>query len=340
MIRGVRAAAETRDWALDLRHPDKPLGDLGGAVGLIAESPSLALRSLRARLPAVGLLGTAGTPRRPEVRLDDEAIGRQAARHLLERGHRRCACLAEGRNDRWLRLRNEGFRRELAIAGVLVEVLDAAGLAQQLAIQPGPLGVFAGNDGHARGICETCLRAGIAVPAQVAVVGADDDDLFCALSRPALSSVRIPFHRVGEEAGALLARLIDGRAGPAQVAVSPTGVVERASTALCLDDDEVLAKAHAVMGQRACQGLGPAGAARAAGVSRRTLERRWKTRFGGTLGRHLASTRLTEAERLILSTRLPMAEIARRCGYPGITQLSRAVRLARGLPPTRLRGLR
>ena len=83
----------------------------------------------------------------------------------------------------------------------------------------------------------------------------------------------------------------------------------------------------------------PAGAARAAGVSRRTLERRWKARFGRTLAVHLAGTRLAEAERLIISSRMPLGEIARRCGYPGPSQLSRTVRAQRGMTPSQLREL-
>ncbi len=79
--------------------PDQPIGPLHAAVGAIAETPGKAISSMRRRIPVVGLLGQRGTPTRPVVHLDDEAIGRLAARQLLERGYRRGAwhLLAQGK---------------------------------------------------------------------------------------------------------------------------------------------------------------------------------------------------------------------------------------------------
>ena len=97
---------------------------------------------------------------------------------------------------------------------------------------PRPLGLVSGNDLHGLRALDACRRAGLAVPEQVAVVGADDDAEVCDLSDPPLSSVTFNPERVGYEAAALLERLMAGRSGPREpLLVPPLGVSTRQSTA-------------------------------------------------------------------------------------------------------------
>jgi LacI family transcriptional regulator len=87
---------------------------------------------------------------------------------------------------------------------------------------PKPVGVFAYHDLWAVQLIEACRLAGLRVPDDVAVIGTDNDDLLCRLSRPALSSIIIPGERVGWEAAAILDRLLEGeKARPEPMLVRP-----------------------------------------------------------------------------------------------------------------------
>ncbi|TPE51712.1 GlxA family transcriptional regulator [Amaricoccus solimangrovi] len=77
--------------------------------------------------------------------------------------------------------------------------------------------------------------------------------------------------------------------------------------------------------------------ARHAGVSSRRLETLFRTAVGASPGAYYLALRLKAARRLVLDTRLPMAEIAERAGFSSIAALSRAFRREYGLPPSAAR---
>jgi DNA-binding LacI/PurR family transcriptional regulator len=88
-------------------------------------------------------------------------------------------------------------------------------------------GVFAGDDEAAVGVLAVLGKAGKRVPADVSVVGFDDQRLSAYLAPP-LTTVRPPTERVGHEAVQQLLRLIrTGQAG--RLILLPTGLVIRQS---------------------------------------------------------------------------------------------------------------
>src|SRR6185295_13858868 len=73
---------------------------------------------------------------------------------------------------------------------------------------PKPAGIMACTDQLGFWLLDAAVRAGIAVPEEVAVVGVENDEALCTMSRPPLSSVALPTERVGYEAARLLSRQI------------------------------------------------------------------------------------------------------------------------------------
>ncbi|MCZ4352781.1 helix-turn-helix domain-containing protein [Roseovarius aestuarii] len=69
----------------------------------------------------------------------------------------------------------------------------------------------------------------------------------------------------------------------------------------------------------------------------RTLDRRFRAALGASPGRVYRDIRLSEARKLLESTRLSIAEIAIRCGYESPAALARAMRARYGAPPSQLR---
>ena len=136
--------------------------------------------------------------------VDQELGARLATRHLLGLGHRTVTHLA-GPQD-WLdaRARVEGWRAELresgAPAGELIQGDWNADcgyeVGQELARRGAPTAVFAANDQLALGLLRAFHEGGVAVPAEVSVVGFDDI-MGSAHFIPPLTTVRQDFTALG-----------------------------------------------------------------------------------------------------------------------------------------------
>lgn len=77
--------------------------------------------------------------------------------------------------------------------------------------------------------------------------------------------------------------------------------------------------------------------ARRVGVTSRSLETIFGRAIGETPGAYYLRLRLAAARRLVLDTRIPVADIAARSGFSSTSAFSRAFVRAFGQPPTRLR---
>lgn len=188
----------------------------------------------------------------PTVSVDDVLGGRLAVEHLLAVGHRRIAVVTGPSSIRQCVDRVVGARAAIADAGldpdeVLVEVPVRGLNADQgeeaahrlLTRQPQgrPTGVFCVNDLLALGVLRTLLRAGVAVPDQMAVVGYDDVPFASMLMVP-LTTVRQPTHEIGWTAADLLLTMNtrgdagdDGGDNPREVQFAPEIVVRLSSSA-------------------------------------------------------------------------------------------------------------
>ena len=73
-----------------------------------------------------------------------------------------------------------------------------------------PDALFCGNDQIARGAVDALREFGLAVPADVAVVGFDNWDVMTEATRPSLTSVDMNLDTLGREAGAALLEMMAG----------------------------------------------------------------------------------------------------------------------------------
>ncbi|MEV6513353.1 LacI family DNA-binding transcriptional regulator [Streptomyces sp. NPDC051642] len=179
----------------------------------------------------------------PAVVPAERAGGRTAARLLLAAGHRRLAVIG-GLDDIASVERTRGIREALRAEGVTVpkewivrgggEI--SAGYAGALrlldGVEPGrrPTGVLCYNDRVAAGVLHAATRLGIDVPADLSVVGYDDQEHMAAFLTPPLTSVALPHRAMGEAAARLLLDAIEaGQTPPATVRRLPCPVVSRAS---------------------------------------------------------------------------------------------------------------
>ena len=228
-------------------------------------------------------------------------------------------------------------------------------LTRWLAQLPKPLGLMACNDVRARHVLEACRTLGLRVPHDVAVLGVDNDEMICELTEPTLSSIDQAARRIGYEAAAMLDRLMQpasvaaagrGRrrpprvsAAPPKIIVPPIGVVARASTdTLATSDPLVFETLHAI---RRTPWRRPAieALAAAVGLSRTSLESRFKGAVGRSIHEEYIRLRLAATRRLITTSDLPLKTVAARTGFPSVQYMTTFVRRHTGLTPARLRAL-
>lgn len=101
--------------------------------------------------------------------------------------------------------------------------------------------------------------------------------------------------------------------------------------------DPRLAQAIRLMEAHVDQPLTVAAIARRAGITARTLEEIFRKSIGETPGAYYLRLRLNAARRLVVDTRVPMADVAARTGFSSAAAFSRAFSRAFGQAPVRLR---
>lgn len=228
------------------------------------------------------------------IDVDDRAVGAAAAEAFRQAGFRHFACLGNG--SPYSEQRIDGFVQALDLSvSVHTEtafkaarysehfVAPSAALRLWLESLPKPVAVFAVHDPLGRLLCGTCQELGIAVPDQVAVIGANNDELVCGLSYPMLSSVAIPWDAIGTLAGELMQSLLAGQDLPTDpVLVPPGGVVLRYSANFLAVDDPQLRRAMSYLYERMQDSISVGSMCGELRVARRTLERKFKEFYRST----------------------------------------------------------
>jgi len=348
VLRGIaRYLKERGPWSIFLEQRElgaAPPAWFSGwkGEGIVARSADARLR--RPGVPLVAL-DDARPPdeRRPAILNDNREVGRLAVRHLLDRGYRSLAFYGP-RSGWWVEERLAGARE--AAAGRLA-VRRASGrpweaeqsaLRQWLSVLPGPVGLVAANDLHGLRALDACRRAGLGVPEQVAVVGADDDVEVCELSDPPLSSVAFNPERAGYEAADLLDRLMRGERPPrAPQLIAPLGVTARQSSdALAIADAHVARALHFIR-RHACEGINVRSLLREVPLSRRSFEHRFRKAVGRTPKAEIRRLQIERAKELLSGSDLKLAAVADRAGFHQPAYLVSVFRRAVGLTPAAYR---
>jgi len=174
------------------------------------------------------------------------------------------------------------------------------------------------------------------MPAQVAILGVDNDMVIDYLSQPQLSSIDPDAHGVGHAAVALLAAQFQGRRTPKRVElIPPKRLVSRGSTEVFPVQPEWLAEALAFIHRNATHGISAADVVRYVGYSHTFVQRAFRERLDSTIQHEIARTRLIEANRLLSLGELKVGEIVKRCGFSSFQYFCNCYTSAFGHSPTR-----
>lgn len=355
-LRGVyRYLAEGHDWDLQLIRADTELtvpsirqAERDGVQGFLVcyhPSPDALAALAEVRVPVVSFVAGSVPERHGFFRLPDEdnvRIGTLAAEHFRSLGRfRSFGFVPDEDNLFWSRQRLSGFRRGLGKDARHLSIFsrpangvsDASALADWLAALPKPTAVMAAWDYRAAQVMSACRKAGIAVPAQAAVCGMDDDEFICGSVTPSLTSIRADRDGQGHAAATVLDAIMDGGRRPTvnSAPFHAASLVVRGSSAPIAPVASLVEHALAQVAQHALGGISASDVARHLGVSRRLLDMRFRQLGLPSVAEELTSRRLEKVKRLLAETHLPLDRIAALSGFPNPDSMRNLFRRRFGL---------
>ena len=318
--------------------------------GLITEwLPEVTEALLKLDLPTVIADTDFSYPGVVSIDVDDWAVGAAAAEAFQRAGYRSFACLGNGtpysgqRIDGFLQALNSpvSVHTETAFEDARYSEHFAApnaALRTWLEALPKPVGIFAVHDPLGRFLCSTCQQLGIAVPEQVAVIGANNDELVCGLSYPMLSSVAIPWDAIGALVGESMQNLLSRGNGAGQsTLVPPGGVVMRHSANHLVVDDPQLRRAMSYLSERGQDAITVGQMCDDLRLARRSLERKFKEFYRCTPWEMLCRLRVARAKQLLAQTNHPIGMISELCGFNDAERMAVVFKRVTGEAPSRFR---
>jgi DNA-binding LacI/PurR family transcriptional regulator len=197
--------------------------------------------------PNVVLLD-ARTKRRsvPAVVPDERGGARAAVAEFVAHGHRRIGFVNDAAAPPAAALRLAGYREALKAHGIRFDarlVVDAqpapdgttvpadggGAAAVRLVERAGATALFCFNDRMAVAAYRGLRAHGLHVPADVSVIGFDDQEFVASFADPPLTTVALPHYAMGEWAARALVDRVNGRPVPAETHLMPCQLVRRAS---------------------------------------------------------------------------------------------------------------
>lgn len=258
VIRGANTKARELGYHLVISSSEGPedmrslLEDLnrgsivdGVAVMVSEQAEGLQEVLFKVRVPTVILDSVLENGPQDNVVIDQRAGALALTRHLVTKcGAKRIFFVGGLDTNMDTIARRQAFEEVLEASGLPVSPDDvyhldyqyesAYALAQERVREWAGEGncVFAANDEMACGVVDAAAEAGLHVPGQLAVVGFDDTRI-AAMTRPPLTTVRVPMFEMGATAIELLCQRLDDPEMPSRrVSLSPELVIRESCGAV------------------------------------------------------------------------------------------------------------
>ena len=299
----------------------------------------IALRDDESSYPSVRGVGLR------HVGCDNARIGEEGARFLMAKKLRHFAYVPANVKDASLDCRQNAFVDTLMAAGFTPCIYrsprtrqnSSDDLVRWIADLPKPCGVMAAFDQRAKNVLDACRTAQIDVPAQILVLGVDDEEYICENTLPSLSSILPDFNGGGFRAAEALQQIIDADCGAncsqpsASLLYGVRQIVERASTADVSGTARSVALACEFMRRNAADPIGIDDIATAAGTSRRLLEKHFRAVMNTTAAHELQRIRLELVKKQLEETDIPLERVGEKCGINTAAHLKRLFKRTFGM---------
>ena len=281
---------------------------------------------------------------------DNYQAGVLAARYLAELGMPHFAFWGNQKRN-YSQSRQTGFVDELGRMGKECDVFDCdvyalpfkerwtfLGREMRKVIRRlrKPVALFVKDDLAARTILQQCENLGVQVPEEMAVLGFNDDIVFCHASYPPLSSLAYPGRRIGFVAASILSRLMenDGVELPPVTEVNIVSLIKRESTNTQGFEDEMVARAIKIIRDEACsRSLKVSQIVKRLGVSRSLFQAKMNQVMGKSPKQLIDEAREQRLKSYLETTDLQIKEISFEMGFSSVEELCRFFKRATGMSP-------
>ncbi|MDD4101592.1 MAG: XylR family transcriptional regulator [Kiritimatiellae bacterium] len=338
---------EGREGEQKMLHPDTwgCTGIIGNLDGL---APARRLMTLNVPIICTNRTDEFINAANPLSRLncvvcDNHLIGQRAAEYFIGLNFKHFAFVGQVNRAKWSEERKTSFCARLLQDGCCSEVytLSSAAARKDFGIEqrdlcdwlkrlPKPVAIFAANDVRGRQVLDSCAKARIAVPQEVAVLSVDNDELLCETTIPQMSSIQMTTEQAGFEAARVLDGMMRGRKhGNFKQTVITYGfshIVTRPSTATVLLSDALVVRTLEFIRINSDIAVKVEDLAQHLHVSRRSLETRFKSVTGRTVYSEIMRVRLDRVQTLLCETPLSIERIAETCGFNDASHLGKAFR--------------
>ncbi len=284
-----------------------------------------------------------------QIGFDPLATGMVAADHLMALPGRAYACAGDTLSSTEQKIAR-GFVERLHQAGLdaIRTTFSSHDSSESTALRnhdvlawlaelPKPAAIFALNDSLAHSLARSCFSAGLRVPQDIAILGCSNDEFLCSVSQPPLSSVSLPYAALGYEAAKLLDSIMSSVEAPRRKLLPPLGAITRQSTDPAAQAEPALAAALRFIRENLTGRIGVDDIAEASGMSRSSLERRFRAVVGRSPLAELVRERVERAQHLLVNSELSIKEIAKVAGFHDVRHLSVTFRIKTGLTPSKYR---
>lgn len=278
-------------------------------------------------------------PRAPIIMLNNDniAVGRLGAQHLMSRGRfRTYAYVPSARKSPWSTYRERGFRLELAKTGIIPVSFDRrrTGLEDWIVALAKPAAIMTVTDDEAVNVIDACHRSKIKVPEQVAVLGVDNDEIFCKSAKPQISSIQPNHIELGRRAALELDRLMRSlRPKRETIFIPPLRVVERRSTMSIPPAGHLIDEGLKFIRNHFQEGIAVKDVAEHLGISESLLRLRFRTVHGKSVRDVLLDTMLEQAKKSLARTAKTIAEVSAASGFSSPCRMSHFFKERLGMSP-------
>lgn len=261
------------------------------------------------------------------IHTDDGEIGFKAADYLMSLGRFRSFGFVPAYSDKeWSVKRGRAFAHRLGSKGrdcmVFTHGKDGTGdIGSWLRGLPKPTAVFCAWDSVAAETASVARKVKIKIPAQMVLLGVDNDETYCASASTQISSIEFDAENEGNVAMDLLLKMMSRRKGSASRTIccgSVKRIVERESTRPPAPAAYLIERATAFITANATKGIGPKDVAMNLGISRTLLDLRFREMGSATVGELILKQRLAVLSNMLCKSKGPIVQAIKECGFGSV----------------------
>lgn len=348
--KGVAQMARKYGWHLDCPKNQSSISlksgilkdwDGDGCIAMIESNETFEYLSNK-NLPIVDL--GLRTHKLPVYRMatDNEKIGLLAAEHFRDFGHKEIFVLDHGKNpmfvERLQSLKKYSKKNDCRVTILksvseiqyeIIKELEEIFAERGEKLREKSIGFFAYNDSVAADLISLCLRNGINVPENIAILGVDNDDLIISSLSLGLSSVDSDQEGLGISSAKLMHSILEYENNINTTKTfrhRPKGVVARRSTDCYAVRNPLVSNALHWIQNNFYNGIQATDVAEAMGVSQQGLQKAFAKNYVRSPGNEIREQRLKAVVLLLKTTNANLNTIAKNCGFYSVNSLINSFR--------------